>query len=104
MEDEHIWVLATGWGVTSSESLTTKREMFGSSGWKWFSVLHSHLHRIRIRSNTLLALWQFIPITNISHHCYIMSLSGLAGLVKCNCFQNKKLYQNDILAQEQNGW
>ena len=35
---------------------------------------------------------------------YIMSLSGLAGLVKCNCFQNKKLYQNDILAQEQNGW
>ena len=34
----------------------------------------------------------------------IMSLSGLAGLVKCNCFQNKKLYQNDILAQEQNGW
>ena len=48
-----------GWGVTSSESLTTKREMFGSSGWKWFSVLHSHLHRIRIRSNTLLALWQF---------------------------------------------
>ena len=35
---------------------------------------------------------------------FLMSLSGLAGLVKCNCFQNKKLYQNDILAQEQNGW
>ena len=97
----NVWMNIFGFwpqvgGVTSSESQTTKREMFGSSGWKWFSVLHSHLHRIRIRSNTLLALWQFfchlqtyhttaIYIQTIHHTCVYHVNKMYSTTVRYDC-------------------